>query len=132
MLYPASMARDLTPLLLLAFGMAALAGCSRTYDGTVVPTYQMTFDRYAGIPVLAMRRTPLEEPRVAMEAEDALTVFPPAPPPPPAVSAPLRVSDAVARPRRVRAAVQKSQKLEKTLVCQERPTAERPVSVVCE
>lgn len=134
------MLRNAPTLVLLAAGLAALAGCSRTDDGTVVPTYRMTLDRYAGIPVLTMRRTPLGEPgepSAAMETQAVPSAFPPAPPPP--VSTPPPASAApLAKPRPHRTAARRTappaeqSTPPRPLVCQNRNSGERAVSILCE
>ena len=44
--------------------LAAASGCSRTYDGSIVPTYEAATDEVAGIPFLTLRRTPLDPPNM--------------------------------------------------------------------
>ena len=127
------MMRDASTLLLAAALLAA-GGCSRTYDGTVVPTYQMTVAHYVGVPVVTMQRTPLEQPSAALEAQAAAAVFPP---PPPAPAQATVASEVNVPPRRRTIARRAASsvvaaKPDTPLVCQKRESEDRPVSVVCE
>lgn len=76
---------------LLGLSAALLPGCTRTYDGTVVPTYQFAFTRQTVIPMVTLERTPTDPPARRMS-------FPPAP----IVQAPRIEPEPPAPPRSVR------------------------------
>lgn len=122
--------RNAARTLVMLLGLVAFAGCSRTTDGTIVPSYQMTVDEYAGIPYLALRRTPLEGPDPLMpEMPDQAAGFPPAPLPP----RPTAEALAEARPPRQakprRSAPQPASEL---LACRGAEPDGRAVRIVCE
>lgn len=45
---------------LLALAVLPLGACTRTYDGTIVPTYQTQFVREGVVPRMVVRRTPVD------------------------------------------------------------------------
>lgn len=130
--------KPLSGTLFLAFAavLAAASGCSRTYDGSIVPTYELATEKVAGIPFLTLKETPLDPPDMR-----GLNV-----PPPEGVSSesfdtsnPPDGGSVVPAPRRsspprraARRPVAAQQAEAKALQCRDEAPGAQPVRIVCE
>ena len=104
-------------VVLAGFG---LQGCTRTYDGTVVPAYQVGMVRAGLIPRPTLRKTPTERP-------DTGKIFPIAPlPPGPATPAPRKRRAAIV------AAAQKPGAPKPAVRCQQPSDSSGRVRMVCD
>ena len=119
----------LVPFQLLALTAVAAAGtaCTRTYDGTIVPTYQTKIVRTGLVPRAVIRRTQVEAP----SASSAAQLYP-SMPPKPAAEEPVTVASTRRAPRRPAVAKPAQQPEEETTVtCRDETGSSGRVRVVC-